>query len=174
MTADTIGELIDQFGTEIYRFCMKCCGSKEDGEDLYQQTFLRMLEIDSKVEWDQNPRAFLYSIASSIWRNKIRKDARHKRIAPSMAIEADTENLLVASENIEKEFLTKEQNKEVRGVIDALPEKYKLPIILYYQSELPIEEIGLVMKIPLGTVKSRLFKGRNLVKKRLEGLGYVK
>ena len=57
-------------------------------------------------------------------------------------------------------------------MLQALPEKIRVPMILFYLSDCPIDQIAAILKKPPGTVKSRLFKGRNLIKKRLEEAGY--
>ena len=54
----------------------------------------------------------------------------------------------------------------------TLPEKYRIPVYLYYSAELSVKEIAEVMKIPEGTVKSRMNKAKHLLKKELEALGY--
>ena len=69
MNAREIERCVDEFGTDIYRFCLKLCMDRTDAEDLYQQTFLKLLQLRVKVEREQNPRAFLFSIASGIWKN---------------------------------------------------------------------------------------------------------
>ena len=72
-------------------------------------------------------------------------------------------------------FLTEEQKElveQVRRIIQTLPEKFQVPLILFYLSDCSIEQIAVIIKKPPGTVKSRLFKGRKLIKKRLEDAGY--
>lgn len=172
MNADEVDKLIDKYGTDIYQFCVKLCGNKPDTEDLYQQTFLRAMEIDISIKWDENPKSFLFSITNGIWKNNISKQSRRDRIAPSIAIDECSENLLADAEDIEKGVITKIQNKELRDVIQLLPEKFRVPIILYYSFETPLDEIAKITSVPKGTIKSRLHKGRNLIKKGLEERGY--
>lgn len=57
MDAREIEKCIDVFGTDIYRFCLKLCMDKTDAEDLYQQTFLKALEMEWTLDWQQNPKA---------------------------------------------------------------------------------------------------------------------
>ena len=57
-------------------------------------------------------------------------------------------------------------------IIQTLPEKIRVPLILFYFSDCSVEQIAAIIKKPPGTVKSRLFKGRSLIKKRLEEAGY--
>lgn len=172
MNAKEVEQLIDRFGTDVYRFSSKLCGNKPDTEDLYQQTFLRAMEIDGSVKWDENPKAFLFSITNSIWKNNIRKIARHNRIAPSTSIEDDSDYLIVDNANTEEEVFTKIRNHKLYEIIQSLPDKFRILITLYYLFNTPFEEMARIEKIPIGTVKSRLYKGRSLIKKRLEELGY--
>ena len=68
--------------------------------------------------------------------------------------------------------MKKELLSVLNRIIQALPDKFRIPLTLHYLSELTVEQISIVIKKPPGTVKSRLYKGRNLIKKRLEELGY--
>ena len=74
----------------------------------------------------------------------------------------------------EEEILTREQSDLVRSCIAELSEKYRIPIYLYYSSELSVKEISGCLKLPEGTVKSRLHKARIMIKERLEACGYDK
>jgi len=58
--------------------------------------------------------------------------------------------------------------------VEALPEKFKIPVILYYTIEMNVSDIALTLKLPAGTVKSRLFKARKLIKKGLGEVQYEK
>ena len=57
-------------------------------------------------------------------------------------------------------------------IIETLPDKIRVPLTLFYLSECSVEQIAVIIKKPSGTVKSRLFKGRKMIKKRLEEAGY--
>lgn len=57
-------------------------------------------------------------------------------------------------------------------MVGMLEDKFKIPIIMYYTAELSLEEISKALKIPKGTVKSRLHKARQIIKKELEDMGY--
>lgn len=174
MEAKEIERCIDEFGTDIYRFCMKLCMDKSNAEDLYQQTFLKSLESEWTLGWEQNPKALFFSLAYNLWRSDIRKQARRSSIAPSINLDSENENLLYSGENIEEDFFQQELIEETNKIIKSLPEKIRVPIILFYLSELSVEQIAETIKKPSGTVKSRLFKGRSLIKKRLEEAGYGK
>ncbi len=172
MNAREVEKCVDAFGTDVYRFCLKLCADKADAEDLYQQTFLKALETEWTLDWEKNPKALFFSLAYNLWRSDRRKWARRNAIAPCSNYETETETVAHSGENMEETYLQKELIAEVRQIIRTLPEKFQVPLILYYLSDCSIEQIAMILRKPSGTVKSRLFKGRNLMKKRLEDAGY--
>lgn len=172
MEACEIEKCIDRFGTDIYRFCLKLCICKSDAEDLYQQTFLKALESDFNLDWNNNPRALFFSLTHNLWKSDIRKNSRRAAIAPSVPIDEITENQMEGSEDIEGDYVAREKRGEINRIIESLPEKIRIPLTLYYFFDYSTEEVAAMIKKPPGTVKSRLFKGRSLIKKRLEELNY--
>lgn len=172
MNAGEIEKCIDEFGTDVYRFCLKLCADKTDAEDLYQQTFLKALETEWELDWENNPKALFFSLAHNLWKSDRRKQARRNTIAPSSSFDDEMEMVLHTGENIEEGYLQKELIILVRQIIQTLPEKFQVLLILFYLSDCPIEQIAAIIKKPPGTVKSRLYKGRKLIKKRLEDTGY--
>ena len=156
----------------IYRFCLKLCMDKTDAEDLYQQTFLKALEMEWTLDWQQNPKALFFSVANNLWKSDRRKWARRNTIAPSSNIDEETEAVLQSEENVEENYFRKELIAEVNRIIQTLPEKIRIPLTLFYLSDCSIEQIAIIIKKPPGTVKSRLSKGRSIIKKRLEEYGY--
>ena len=172
MDAREIEKCMDHFGTDIYRFCLKLCADKEDAEDLYQQTFLKALEKEWTPDWEKNPKALFFSLAHNLWKSDRRKQARRNTIAPCSNFDNETEMVLHSEESIEEDYLHKEMLAKVSQIIQTLPEKFRVPLLLFYLSDCPIAQIAAIINKPPGTVKSRLFKGRNLIKKRLEDAGY--
>lgn len=172
LDAKEIEKCIDRFGTDIYRFCLKLCIDQIDAEDLYQQTFLKALENDWKLDWTQNPKALFFSLAHNLWKSDRRKQAHRNMIAPCSNLDEDMESVLHSGENIEENYFQKELITEMNEIIHNLPEKIRVPLILFYFFDCSMEQIAEIIKKPPGTVKSRLFKGRSLMKKRLEEIGY--
>lgn len=172
MNLEDIEMLIDTHGKSVFSFCMKLTLNKEDAEDLYQQTFLKALELNKKINKYNNPKSFLISIAINLWKNLKRKYARHQRIAPLVYVDEPNTHEVADSINIENDAINKELKAELLDSVNNLNDKLRIPILLYYNSELSIEEIALALKIPKGTVKSRLHKGRLIIKKDLEAKGY--
>ncbi len=174
MKAWELEKCVDKFGTDIYRFCMKLCMDKANTEDLYQQTFLNALESDIELDWEQNPKALFFSFAYNLWKSEQRKNTRRSNLVPCVNLDNENENLISSEENVEENIFRQELIAETKQIIEKLPEKIRIPLTLHYLFEQPVDEIAKEIKKPPGTVKSRLFKGRSLIKKRLEELGYGK
>ena len=83
-------------------------------------------------------------------------------------MEETAEKDLRQESSVEEELLKKELREQVKKAVEELDEKYRLPVYLYYTLQLPVGQIGKIMKLPQGTVKSRLHKARNILKQELE------
>lgn len=162
--------LVDEYGDSIYKFCRSLTYSREDADDLFQETFLRVFEQLPKLNASGNPQGFLFSTSLYIWKSWKRKYARRKRLAPMERLDENR----VSSVEMEDNIMMQEEIRIVREIVESLPEKYKIPLILYYTVEMSVTDIAAVLKLPQGTVKSRLFKGRELVEKGLAEIHYEK
>lgn len=169
---EKIEYLIKQYGRDIFSFCKKLAGGYYDGEDLYQQTFLKAMVLSEQIDVDKNPKSFLISIAINEMRNQKRKFSRRQKIAPTIPITELEEFKLAATDNVEEKAIQNEQNEFIRGIINTLPEKQRTVILLFYSCDYKIEQIASICDCPAGTVKSRLNKARSKIKKELEDLGY--
>ena len=178
MTITELEQCVDDYGKDIYSFCRQITGSTWEGEDLYQDTFMKAVELLKKMDMDQNPKSYLLSIAVRLWKNKRRKFAWRQRIAGMESLDEriETKELSYSAAEMmpEEEVLIREQNSFVRKCITELSEKYRIVVHLYYSAGLSTREIADCLKLPEGTVKSRLHKARTMIKERLEANGYDK
>lgn len=173
MDVSDIEKLIDLYGNAIYGFCRRLAINKPDTEDLYQQTFLKAIEVREKIDRDNNPKGFLISLAISIWKNNIRKKVRHHRIAPILDMKEDEwSNIPNDSISTEEDVLSNELTAQVNTIVSNLNDRFRIPVIMYYNVDMSIGEIATALKIPQGTVKSRLHKARAIIKEELEEKGY--
>ncbi len=170
MDIDELIELVKLHGKSIYGFCYRLTGNKEDTDDLYQETFLRAVEQRFKMDASRNPKAFLLSIAILLHKNHRRKLARRQRIAPITELDdAATRSDSLASETMPEEaVLSLELRTRIRDAAHRLDDKLRLPLYMYYTADMTVEEIAATMRIPPGTVKSRLHKARQTMRKALE------
>lgn len=158
-------ELVDIYSDIVYRFCRKLTYSKEDAEDLFQETFLKVFEQLPKVNSCGSTKNFIFSTALFLWKSSKRKYARRNRLAPVQPLSEE----IVSDTGVEDGILAQEDIRLVRQLTAALPEKYKVPTILHYTAEMSLQDIATTLKIPVGTVKSRLHKARKIIEKGLIG-----
>ncbi|MCL2527123.1 MAG: RNA polymerase sigma factor [Defluviitaleaceae bacterium] len=159
--------LVDIYSGQLYKFCRSLTYSKEDAEDLFQETFIKAFDHLAR----ENPQGLLFSTAIYIWKSWKRKYARRNRLAPTTPLSPMDENT-ASSMDIEGEYAQKEDIRIVKELVAALPDKFRIPTILYYNAELGVSDIALALKVPAGTVKSRLHKARKLIQEGLVKNGY--
>lgn len=170
-------QFVQNNGKDILRFCRMTSGNQEFGDELYQDTMLKLLEKRQHLDFQQNIRSYALSISILLWKNKKKKYANRKRLIFMESIEhVETGgNLNIADLTVispESCIVQKEVNNTVKQVVANLPERYRILIHLYYSANMSVQEIAEVLHIPKGTVKSRMNKARNLLKNELEILGY--
>lgn len=170
MTKTELENCIWEYGKDIYSFCRSLTLNIQEADDLYQDTFLKAVEVLWDIDNQKNPKSYLLSIALRLWKNKKRKYAWRNRIAQVLSLtdelDLDCEKEAVCSP--EHEFFKKEETTLVRQAVEGLSEKLKVVILLFYMEDLSMSEIAFVLKIPIGTVKSRLYQAKQILKKELE------
>lgn len=175
MTRQKFEELLETEGSAIYSFCYQLTRNKEEAEDLYQDAMLRAMECHRQInDIEGSPRSFLMGIAARMWKNTKRKYARRQRIAPKQYVEDERfiGEIPDFGESPEESYITQEACRLVRMEIAELKDKYRIPVYMYYTADMSIEEIAKSLNIPQGTVKSRLYKARTIIGKKLEEHGY--
>ena len=172
MQISDIEKLVDECGKDVYNFCRKLTYDEFDAEELYQDTFLKVMDVYDRIDKENNPKSFLISICISLWNNKKRKYARRNRIAPTEYIDEDYKSNMYKSEDTpESEMLKKELHDVIKDIVNELDDKMKIPFLLFYYQEMSIENISKAIDIPAGTVKSRLHNARVYIKNKLEVYG---
>ncbi|AFL98515.1 RNA polymerase sigma factor, sigma-70 family [Desulfitobacterium dehalogenans ATCC 51507] len=163
-----LADLVDEYGDSLYKFCLSLTYSREDADDLFQETFSKIFEQLPKLNDSDNPKGFIFSTAVFIWKSWKRKYARRNRLAPAEPLDEN----VPSSVSTEASFMEQEEIRIVQELVEALPDKFKIPTILYYTVEMSVPDIAVTLKLPAGTVKSRLFKARKLVERGLVAIHY--
>lgn len=170
MTKQELEVCIRSYGRDVYSFCKQLAGSKQEADELYQDTLLTAVERLEKLDSSSNPKSYLISISIRLWRNRKRKFAWRKRIAdirPMM--EEQSGNLKERIEvSPEERVLGKEMSAAVRQAVSRLPERLRIVTLLYYMEEFSTTQIANTLKLPKGTVLSRLYQARKLLRQELE------
>ena len=151
----------------VYRFALRLSGGKDSAEDLVQDTYFRAFRA-----WDQYTpgtrcKSWLFTICRNVFLRQREREQRHDEILAEAAHEdpralSREAPVFAASHDSDPEgaFFQSIVDEEILEAIDALPGEYRMAVVLSDLEDLSYNEIAEVMEIPVGTVKSRLFRGR--------------
>jgi RNA polymerase sigma-70 factor, ECF subfamily len=152
--------LVIKFKKPIYNLAFRMLNSPEDANDIAQETFLRVYQYIEGYDSQHKFSTWIFAIASRLCIDRIRK-------VKGKSQELDFE--YPDPRPLPEEIVIQRQLKvEIDEAINLLPEKYKLVLILRHVNELTYEEISVALAIPVNTVKTHLFRGRDMLKKILE------
>lgn len=168
-------QFVREYGAHILRFCRMTAGEKEAGDELYQDTMLKLTEKVGQLDTDQNTKSYALSVSIFLWKNRRRKNVSRKRLVPTDSLEVLSDEGWEPCDNSispEERLLSDHETRVVRQVVYHLPEKYRVPIHLFYSAEMQIAQIAQILHIPEGTVKTRMRKAKKMIKDELEALGY--
>ncbi|WP_243108670.1 sigma-70 family RNA polymerase sigma factor [Clostridium rectalis] len=160
-----IERLIDQYGNDVLKIAYLYLKDKNKAEDIFQEVFIKIYKNIHKVDNLENEKSWVISITVNACKD-ILKSSWVKKI---IFWEEKEETNLISQEVIEDEVINKMRRKEILKNIMDLPNKYKEPILLYYYEEFSTVEISNILQIPEGTVRSRLYRGRQMLKNVMDG-----
>lgn len=152
-----IATLVEQHYESLYRFAYRLSGQTSDAEDLTQQTFL---DAQRKLDTLRDPdkvRAWLFMIVRNLYRRRLRDQGSH----PEVTLEAIGEPV---SEEVD---LLPLDGEGLQSVLNELPEEFRSVLVLFYFRELSYREISEQLDVPIGTVMSRLSRGKKHLRQRL-------
>ena len=169
MRQEELEQYIQDYGKDLFSFCCSVTRSRDEAEELYQDTFLKLYEIGEKLVIETNPKSYLMGISVNIYRNYNRKlSVRQRIVGVTKSVEEMDVEPVAEARLPEEEVIEQEECGFIRSAVGQLPDKYRLPILLFYMEELPLAEIAAVLKLPEGTVKSRLHRAKKILKQKLE------
>ena len=165
---DLLDRLIEQYQHRLLRYLVYLSGNRELAEDLFQETWIRVLERGHQYDGKHEFSTWLYAVARNLTIDYLRKqrplsldglmdDEEHAPLEP-----ADTAPM--AWEVVQQH----EQSERVGKALIGIPAEYRETVVLRYQEGLDLEEIATVTGAKLGTVKSRLYRGMNMLMSRLK------
>ena len=153
-------QYIRKYGKRLYGLCMTLCADKHEADDLYQDTWVKVLKRFDTYDpsWDFEP--WLTRLCVNTYRDRLRRLSRSPFL--NFSSNETKEAFLLTATAPEKEDYS-----DLYAAIDQLPEKLRLTIILFYFQDMDIEKTAQTLGIPTGTVKSRLHKARIQLKEVL-------
>ena len=147
------------YGRRLYGLCLTLCASRFDADDLYQETWLRAMKGFSGYDAGREFEPWLTRICVNLYRSRLRRLSRSPVFDNfSNAEEKDAALSGAAADG-------PEEDGEVREAVDRLPEKLRVTVILFYFRDMDAARTAEVLGVPVGTVKSRLNRARELLRK---------
>jgi RNA polymerase sigma-70 factor (ECF subfamily) len=153
----TLPELVDEYYERLYRFGYRLSGSAADAEDLTQQTFLTAQTSLHQLREPEHAKSWMFTIMRNTYLNTRRRRKQTEVISLESAPEPSETTDEAAQLRME----------ELQAILDELPDEFREPLILFYFQEFSYKEIADILEVPLGTVMSRLARGKKHLRKLL-------
>jgi RNA polymerase sigma-70 factor, ECF subfamily len=158
MPSGGLPQLIDAHYEALYRYAYRLSGSAADAEDLTQETFGKALARLPQLREPDRAKAWLFRILRNLYLHKVRDQKRHK------VIPLDAVGDLPGRDAGETPEI---DPAKLQQALNELDEAFRTPIILFYFEEFSYRDIAEQMDLPIGTVMSRLARGKTYLKNRL-------
>lgn len=170
---NAFADIVSLYQHKLYQVCYRMLSNKQEAEDIAQEAFVRAYMNLHTFDQKRKFSTWLYRIATNLCIDRIRKKK------PDYYLDAEvggTEGLdlysqIATEDQLPEETLVQmELQERIQYEIGRLPDKYRSVIVLKYIEELPLQEISDILDMPLGTVKTRIHRGREALRKQLNNL----
>ncbi len=142
-------DIVEEYGDMVYRIALTQVKNSSDAEDIYQEVFIALIKNINTIENDKHLKYWLI-------RTTLNKCKNHFKLFWNRMVDKTT----IFDYNHSYEF----ELNEIREIVKSLPTRYRDVVYLHYYEGYSIKEISNILDIKEGTIKSRLFKARDLLK----------
>jgi len=157
---DLFEHLYDMYCNDLYRFCLFLARDPNTAGDLFQDTWVKAMKKIRSYDPQRDFRKWLFTIAANLQKDRWRWVKRWTKLLQGFQHVQGPAPEEIAQGKQDKELLYR--------CLNSLPEKQRIPIVLHYIEGHKLEEIAELLKIPVGTVKSRLHNGKKRLKEMME------
>jgi RNA polymerase sigma-70 factor (ECF subfamily) len=162
LATDSLG-----FLEPLYAAALRLTRNRADAEDLVQDTFVKALRFAGRFTPGTNLKAWLFTILHNTWRNRVRDASRAPVSVAGDQIERIVDAAAPVADTPERLLLRATLDSDLQGALDALPDAFRQAVWLRDVEEFSYAEIAQMLDVPLGTVMSRISRGRRLLFQRL-------
>ncbi len=168
------GELVRRYGDSVLRYLMRMSGSREQAEDLFQETFKRVHEKAHTLRGNRF-KPWLFTIATNVAIDGMRRRRRLRVVSLNQKLDCadgrceELGAVAVADNRYEPsgEVIRAEQKEQVRQAVDLLPAKQRATLVLAYYQQLSYSEVAQVLGCSIGTVKAQMYRALKTLAQRL-------
>ena len=163
--------LIEQYQFRLFRYLLHLTGSRERAEDFFQETWVRVLERGSQYDGRWKFEAWLFTIARNLvldWHRRKKPESFESLRGPeedAPAFDVRDEKSVTPLESV----LSDEQREGIHASLGKIAAVYREVLVLRFQEEMQLEEISAVLRTPISTVKSRLYRGLEALRGAMSG-----
>jgi RNA polymerase sigma-70 factor (ECF subfamily) len=169
--ASAFEQLVRRHEKKVFRLLLRMMGSREEAQDVAQETFLSLHRHGHRFRGDARFSTFIYRVASNAALNRRRTLGRNRARIQKLAVrQAAGDDLPTSPRNPEDAMIGGDLSIHVRRALDGLKPALRLPVVLYDIEGLAYGEIAQVMGVAEGTVKSRIHRARQALRIELKGL----
>jgi RNA polymerase sigma-70 factor (ECF subfamily) len=158
----------------LYRLAVRLKGTAQEAEDLVQETYVKALRAFPALRDPDRIRPWLCKILSRLVYDDHRGEPREVVVGDLAELDRfslydliDQEDPFPYSDQLHRDFLARFDDAEVRRALLVLPEAYRVPLVLLYVEELSYRELAEALDCPVGTIMSRLHRGRKILEREL-------
>ncbi|MFK3937537.1 RNA polymerase sigma factor SigW [Alkalihalobacillus sp. NPDC078783] len=167
---ESFGELVELFKDKVYQVAYRMVGHPQEAQDVAQEAFLRAYTNLDKFDMDRKFSTWLFRIATNVAIDRLRKKKPDFYLEDKVkGTEGLTyESQLAADQELpEDQVVNLEMQEWIQSEINQLPLKYRSAVILKYIEDLSLKEISEILDMPISTVKTRIHRGREALRKRM-------
>lgn len=167
---ERFGDLVDRYQGRLVNYLFRLLRSADDAHDLAQEVLVKVYQVLDRYDPQYKFSTWLFRVAQNAAIDQIRR----RRLKLVSLRQDDSEgdgrdwDLPSPERGPYGELRNRERGDAIQGAIEGLPWEYRELILLRHFGELPYEEIARMKGMPLGTVKNKLFRGRQMLKERLQ------
>lgn len=167
------GEIMSRYRNQITNYLYRFLNDYEEAVDLAQETFVRVYFAIDRYHTDYAFSTYLYRIATNLAISEIRRRKRRKLVSLTGLFQfdnAEAQDFDVPDEKTLplEDLIENEQRETIARAISTLPEKYRAPVILRDVEGKSYEDVAAILKLGLGTTKSRISRARKLLRDKLQ------
>mgnify|MGYP005850979027 CR=1 FL=1 len=158
---DAFAEILSRYKRLIYNVIYNLISDSPEANDLFQEVFIRIYKSLHSYNPDYKFSTWAAKIATNLCLDRLRQ--KKLQSVPMEEIPEISDN----QANPEELYLAKEQKQRIRMAVDRLPEKYRIPVILFHQQGLSYEEMAIILNQPVSIIKNRLYRARLMLRDTL-------
>jgi len=153
--------IVHRYKDALFNFTYRYLGNSQEAEDVVQETFLRIFRNRFAYRQIAKFSTWIYTIAGNLAKTELRKRKRRRQVYTSdMGFDDKEFEIVDTKADTERDVDSMLTEKLIQAAIDKLPERFRKVILLVDVQELSYEEVSKIMRVPLGTVKSRVNRAR--------------